>query len=501
MAITGKDLCQKAIDIATGVYGQTHYRKTSNKDDDGGGVYNVGQWDGESFCFDCSGLIKSIIWGFSGNKSASYGGAQYCSNGCSDINDAGFGQYCNNSMSTVNTAPQGAILWKSGHVGIYCGNGNTVECSYNTERVSKGTVQTSGARTVEGKSYNNWEAWGCPDFINYTEGKKTSPQTMNGDDSGTGSGGTDWAGEFVKALKSHLGEGYDGCSYYITQCLKEIGYCPDGETTPEGYYMHAADNEHGVLDNPEYFQEVSGPPQEGDIMVLWGTHVAAYGDGGTYESIPNNGGHGNVGGVVHWDGVCSCLGNPTIYRMTKTSGSSTRSDSGSSGNGTGAGRSFSNTTNLHSRTVDEKSLQPYTTYKAEINDVTVSRTVSGDMIQNNASIGATTARRGTNLVSTSTLVESPFVILELGGYSFGSYSKKQQGQNTHVQYPNFITGINIVKVNGSVNQYTINMLYRIQPGDNPNMIDEILSQVGYGTVYISYGDWSEPSLYLNVNLH
>ena len=53
--------------------------------------------------------------------------------------------------------------------------------------------------------------------------------------------------------------------------------------------------------------------------------------------------------------------------------------------------------------------------------------------------------------------------------------------------------INIVKVNGTVNQYTINMVYQIEPGQDPNLLDKIFSSVGYGKIKISYGDYSSPS--------
>ncbi len=37
------------------------------------------------FGFDCSGLIKGILWGWDGLPTATYGGAKYTSNGVPDI--------------------------------------------------------------------------------------------------------------------------------------------------------------------------------------------------------------------------------------------------------------------------------------------------------------------------------------------------------------------------------------------------------------------------------
>ena len=103
--------------------------------------------------------------------------------------------------------------------------------------------------------------------------------------------------------------------------------------------------------------------------------------------------------------------------------------------------------------------------------------------------------KGTSLLTTPTLVESPFIILKVGKYKFGSYVKTNKYDTEKMQdryevtYPNYMTSIDIVKINGVVNQYTIQMVYQIQAGQDPNLIDKIFSKVGYGTVYISYGDW------------
>lgn len=97
-----------------------------------------------------------------------------------------------------------------------------------------------------------------------------------------------------------------------------------------------------------------------------------------------------------------------------------------------------------------------------------------------------------NLLSYPALVESPFIELKIGDYTFGTYSKDAIQGKSRVQYPNYLTKINIVKVNGAVNTYTINMTYQIEAGSDPNLIDKVLASVGYNTIKISYGDWSTP---------
>ena len=103
----------------------------------------------------------------------------------------------------------------------------------------------------------------------------------------------------------------------------------------------------------------------------------------------------------------------------------------------------------------------------------------------------------TNLLSYPSLVESPFIIVEIGGYTFGDYKDEGYLLNGKVSYPNFMTSINIVKINGQVNTYTIHMVYQITKGDDPNMLDAIFSvnkdKYGWQKIKISYGDWSCPS--------
>lgn len=49
------------------------------------------------------------------------------------------------------------------------------------------------------------------------------------------------------------------------------------------------------------------------------------------------------------------------------------------------------------------------------------------------------------------------------------------------------------KVNGEVNTYQLKMTYQIKQGDDPNLIDNILSSISdTRTMKISYGDWCSP---------
>ena len=78
-------------------------------------------------------------------------------------------------------------------------------------------------------------------------------------------------------------------------------------------------------------------------------------------------------------------------------------------------------------------------------------------------------------------VEAPFVELTIGGYTFGVKSKEDN-------YPNYISGLNVVRTNGSMNEYTINIIHQVSPGRNPNFIDELLSKNSYEKITIKFGD-------------
>lgn len=129
-------------------------------------------------------------------------------------------------------------------------------------------------------------------------------------------------------------------------------------------------------------------------------------------------------------------------------------------------------------------------YKTVTAEVKTSTIVTADIEANDL------RTKSNNLLTTPTLVESPFIMLKVGDYTFGSYSIDGSYQNVNsavtVNYPNYMTGIRITKVNGQVNQYQITMTYQIRNGDDPNLLDKIFSSVGYGKVYISYGDWNAP---------
>lgn len=102
-----------------------------------------------------------------------------------------------------------------------------------------------------------------------------------------------------------------------------------------------------------------------------------------------------------------------------------------------------------------------------------------------------------NLVSVPTLVESPFIIVTIGGYTFGSYIKgdyQKNGIHQNVTFPNYMKSLNITKINGTVNTYTLCFTYQVAFGQDPNLLDRVFSRAAVDRkIVLSYGDWNSPT--------
>ena len=121
----------------------------------------------------------------------------------------------------------------------------------------------------------------------------------------------------------------------------------------------------------------------------------------------------------------------------------------------------------------------YETVTDEV-EITRARTVEYDGVLNQT--------KSASLLTYPTNVEAPFVLLTVGKYTFGTYSEKRNGSSLKIDYPNFIQGLRVTKINGQLNQYEVDLVYQIQKGNDPNIVDKIFGSVGYGTVRFSYGD-------------
>lgn len=185
--MTGKELAAKALDIAKnyktlyvmGCFGApltgsnvSRYCNNHNYNKDATRTAMIKAAANQNppvYGFDCVNLMKGIVWGWCGDPSKTYGGAQYKTNGCPDYSANGMIGYCT-GVSTVfsKDIPLGAALWCEGHFGIYVGDGLGVECTPRWDNC----VQITAVSNIGPKSgYNarKWTKWGYLPFITYDE--------------------------------------------------------------------------------------------------------------------------------------------------------------------------------------------------------------------------------------------------------------------------------------------------------------------------------------------
>lgn len=131
----------------------------------------------DTFGFDCVCLIKGILWGWKGDKSKTYGGAVYGSNGVPDLDADGMFAKCKNQSNIFGNLTVGEAVWTNGHIGVYIGDGLAVECTPSW----KNCVQITACNTSKsGYNRRNWKKHGFLPYITYEkESKKKMLESGN----------------------------------------------------------------------------------------------------------------------------------------------------------------------------------------------------------------------------------------------------------------------------------------------------------------------------------
>ena len=116
---------------------------------------------------------------------------------------------------------------------------------------------------------------------------------------------------------------------------------------------------------------------------------------------------------------------------------------------------------------------------------------------------AVLTRERKSLLSSQARIQAPWIKVTIGSYSFGVFDKKTKvtasGDGSfytayHIQYPNYIKRLSIVKINGQINQYTLDITYPIRPQDDPNFFEKVFSSVSQSRkIIFSYGDSLQPA--------
>ena len=118
----------------------------------------------DTFAFDCVCLIKALLWGWDGSLNTTNGGAVYKSNGVPDIGTEQIINVCTDVSTDFSNIKVGELLWMSGHVGIYIGDGLAVECT----PAWKNCVQITCVRNInQSGNGHTWTKHGKLPYVEY----------------------------------------------------------------------------------------------------------------------------------------------------------------------------------------------------------------------------------------------------------------------------------------------------------------------------------------------
>lgn len=96
-----------------------------------------------------------------------------------------------------------------------------------------------------------------------------------------------------------------------------------------------------------------------------------------------------------------------------------------------------------------------------------------------------------SLLSTTNLIQSPIIQVKIGDHEFGVIKKIGNG---YIQYPNYVQSLEITKLNGQVNTYTLVLNYSVTEYNDPNFFEKIFSSVSKSrNIEFTYGDASSPN--------
>lgn len=111
--------------------------------------------------------------------------------------------------------------------------------------------------------------------------------------------------------------------------------------------------------------------------------------------------------------------------------------------------------------------------------------------------------RNKSLLSSQARIQVPWVKVTIGDYTFGifddktkTWGKKQDGFYTpfRIQYPQFIKSLQVMKINGQVNKYTLEIEYPVTPLDDPNFFEKVFSSASRSRkIIFTYGDAQTPA--------
>lgn len=107
-----------------------------------------------------------------------------------------------------------------------------------------------------------------------------------------------------------------------------------------------------------------------------------------------------------------------------------------------------------------------------------------------------------NLLSSQARIQVPWIKVTIGEYTFGIFDSQTREQAVdshgsyqtyHIQYPQYIKSLQIQKINGQVNNYTLDISYPVTQFDDPNFFEKVFSSVSQTRkIMFTYGDAETP---------
>lgn len=110
--------------------------------------------DTPTYGFDCVGLVKAVLWGWTDST-----GAKYASNRVPDVSADAMITKCSEISSDFTRISVGEFVWMRGHCGVYIGDGKVVEST----PIWKNGVQITALST------RKWLKHGKLPYVEYEE--------------------------------------------------------------------------------------------------------------------------------------------------------------------------------------------------------------------------------------------------------------------------------------------------------------------------------------------
>jgi LysM repeat protein len=125
--------------------------------------------------WDCVGLIKGILWGWEYGKSPKYKGSEVPDVG----SDSMYKNYTTHQSTDFKDILPGEVVWITGHIGVYIGDGLVIEATSRatggfTDNVLISALGNHGA--VKGYPTRSWTHHGRLKWIDYAAVPKPDPK-------------------------------------------------------------------------------------------------------------------------------------------------------------------------------------------------------------------------------------------------------------------------------------------------------------------------------------